>query len=497
MTDETTTTAIRIFISGACAGLAEARDALASHPDIELVGTASEPSKAGAKLASTGAQVILHALQRPDHVPADEIAAIRDHTSAPIILLVTRSTPTLVDEAVQAGISDVLLLPQLADMLVFNVKKAHAMGAVAAAGRGGGVRSSDTCKVITLFSPKGGTGKTTLATNVGAHMAKVRHQRTLLIDLDLQFGDVAILLGTHPKTTILDLMMAHGDLDIDKVNGYVTHHESGLHVLPAPLRPEDAEMVTDDRLATLLTVARQAYDVVIIDTPPNFNSTVLTALDRTDELVIVASLDVSSVKSVKVCSQTLEMLHYPSERCHIVLNRAETKVGLKRDEVEKALARKIRWGVPSNRAVPTSINRGVPVVVSDPRSDVARAIAGIADQLLPERAAANGSVEAERGRAAAARRAGKRERGSLVGKLRARRGKGAGALGAGTEPLFDAEPFANPALAAIERSRMAPAGLPGEPTAPPTVATATDGSPLDLAAGRFGAGMDDAAEDAA
>jgi len=102
---EQTFSPVRIFISGACAGLAEARDALASHKDIELVGTASEPTKAGAKLASTGAQVILHALQRPDHVPAEEIAKIREHTAAPIVLLVTRSTSSLLDEAVEEAVT--------------------------------------------------------------------------------------------------------------------------------------------------------------------------------------------------------------------------------------------------------------------------------------------------------------------------------------------------------------------------------------------------------
>lgn len=385
MTD--TTSKVRIFISGACAGLAEARDALASHPDIELVGTASEPSKAGPKLAATGAQVVLHALQRPDHVPAEEIAKLREHTSAPIILLVTRSTHTLIEEAVAAGLNDVLLLPQLADNLVFNVKKAHQIGS-RTGNNSGARRSSDSSRVITLFSPKGGTGKTTLAANMGAIFAKQLKKRTLLIDLELQFGDCAIVLGADPKATLLDLVMTHGELDADKVSGFVTHHESGLHLLPAPLRPEEADLITDDRLASLLTVAKQAYDIVLIDTPPNFNSTVLTALDRTNDLLVIASMDVPSLKSVKVCMQTLEMLHYPPDQVHILMNRAFTKVGLKRDEVERALGKKIRFDVPSNKAVPISVNRGIPVVMSDPRSDITKAIYDICVRLTPEAAAA-------------------------------------------------------------------------------------------------------------
>lgn len=375
---------IRIFISGACAGLAEARDALASHRDIELVGTASEPSKAGSKLASTGAQVILHALQRPDTVPVEEIAKIREHTSAPIILLVTRSTSSLLDEAVQLGLNDVMLLPQLTDNLVFTVKKAHTIGSLSGSGGAGQRRSGDTSKVITLFSPKGGVGKTVMATNMAAMYAKRLKKRTLLIDLDLQFGDASIMLGADPRATILDLVMSHGDLDADKLAGFVTHHESGLHLLPAPLRPEDADLVTEDRLASVLAAAKQSYDIILLDTAPNFTSTVLTALDRTDELMVVASLEATSLKSVKVCLQTLEMLHFPLEKCHVVLNRADTKVGLKRDQVESALGKSIRFGIPSNKAVPTAINRGVPVVMTDPKADVTRAIRELCVAFSPE-----------------------------------------------------------------------------------------------------------------
>lgn len=377
---------IRIFISGACAGLAEARDALASHRDIELVGTASEPAKAGTKLASTGAQVILHALQRPDTVPTEEIAKIREHTAAPIVLLVTRSTASLLDEAVMLGLNDVLLLPQLTDNLVFTVKKAHTIGSVSGSSATGQRRSGDSSTVLTLFSPKGGVGKTVLATSMAAMYAKRLKKRTLLIDLDLQFGDAAIMLGSDPRSTILDLVMSHGDLDADKLAGFVTHHESGLHVLPAPLRPEDADLVTEDRLASVLSAAKQAYDIVIIDTAPNFTATVLTALDRTDELLLVASLEATSLKSVKVCLQTLEMLHYPLEKCHIVLNRADTKVGLKKDQVESALGKTIRFGIPSNKAVPTAINRGVPVVLTDPKADVTRAIRELCVAFSPEAA---------------------------------------------------------------------------------------------------------------
>ena len=364
---------IRIFISGACAGLAEARDSLAGHPDIQLVGTASDPTKAGSKFASSGAQVVLHALHRPDSLPTDEIEKIREHTSAPIVLLVSRSSSTLLDEAVTLGVSDVALLPQSVDNLVFAVKKAQSIGASMSAASSQR-RVGDTCRVVTVFSPKGGVGKTVVATNLATTFAKRLRQRTLLLDLDLQFGDAALMLGSDPRATILDLVMSSGDLDSDKLAGYVTHHESGLHILPAPLRPEDAELVTEDRLAALLTAARQAYDVIVIDTAPSFTPTMLAALDRTDELLIVGSLEATSLKSVKVCLQTLAMLHFPLETAHVLLNRSDTKVGLTKDQVERSLGTSIRFGIPSSKLVPTSVNRGVPVVLTDPKSDVARAV---------------------------------------------------------------------------------------------------------------------------
>jgi pilus assembly protein CpaE len=378
---------IRIYITGACTGLAEARDALAAHTGIELAGTASEPGKAATRLAATGPHVVVHALDDPDLIGVDDIEQIRAASNAPIVLLTTRSSPALLEEALRHEIADVVLLPQMVDNLVFSIRKAATLAASTRTSRDS--RPPDRCTVITLFSPKGGTGKTTLAANLGAASASIRNQRTLVIDLDLQFGDLAISVGAEPKNTILDLVMAHGELDADKLRGFVTHHESGMDILPAPLRPEDAELVTDDRLASVIAAARNTYDVIIIDTPPNFNSTVLTALDRTDHLLLVASLDIPAIKSVKVCLQTLDMLRYPADRCHVVLNRSDAKVGLRRQDVEQVLGRTVAFSIPSSKSVPTSLNFGVPFVVREPKADVSKALVRACAELVPEAPAAH------------------------------------------------------------------------------------------------------------
>ena len=379
---------IKVFITGAANGLAEVREGLADHPEVELVGTAADPSKAGTKLAESGAQVILHGTTATDHVPTSEIEAIRGVTAAPIVLVTSASANAILSEALAAGIFDVVLLPQLTDGIVFTIKKAHSLAAGRPAGAATKSSSAIEGKVVTFFSPKGGAGKTVLACNLAATFARQQQRKTLLLDLDLQFGDAAIMMGIEPEKTIYDLVMARRELDSDSLAGYVTAHSSGVHVLPAPLRPEDAELVTEERLGHLFAVAKESYDVIVVDTPPFFHGPVLSTLDRTDQLVLVASLDVPSVKNVKLTMQTLDLLHYPKERRHLLLNRSGSKVGLKPQEVERALEMKVEFEVPVDREVAVSVNRGVPLVLSNPRSGVAKALQDMADKLVPQRTTA-------------------------------------------------------------------------------------------------------------
>ena len=168
----------------------------------------------------------------------------------------------------------------------------------------------------------------------------------------------------------------------------IPRHSSGLVVLPAPLRPEDAELVTEAKLAQLLEVARESYDMIVVDTSPFFHGPMLATLDRTDELMLVCSLDVPTLKNVRLALQTLELLSFPSERIRLVLNRANSKVGMKPGEVEGALDVKVRFEVPSDRAVPIAVNRGNPAVLSDPKADFSRALREMAKELVPAETAA-------------------------------------------------------------------------------------------------------------
>src|SRR5580765_4652383 len=336
----------RIYVTGDCDGLPDLREALAAHPEVELVGSATQVAEAAATLTGGHLNVVLHAT-RASSLPVNELAAIREYTRAPLILLASNGSPALLEEALEHDVADVLLLPQLTDNVVFSIRKAGHVGKRLT----GDQRRHG--RLVTVFSPKGGTGKTVTATNLGASLAKHWGKRALLLDLDLQFGDAAIMLGIEPDKTIYDLVTAPGELDSEKLAGYTTRHASGLDILPAPLRPEDAELVTEAKLALLL-----------------------------------CGLDVPTLKNVRLSLQTLELLSFPPDRIKLVLNRANSKVGMKPKEVESALDRKIDFEIPSDRVVPLAVNRGNPAVVAEPKCEFAKAVRAMAKELVAAQAVA-------------------------------------------------------------------------------------------------------------
>jgi pilus assembly protein CpaE len=372
---------VRIFVTGSCDGLDQLREALERHGELELVGASAGVRESAPTLTGGHLQVVLHGT-RSSSLPEDELAAIREHTQAPIILLASGESSALLEDALEADVSDVLLLPQMTENVVFAIRKASRSGHRPAVGS-----PTRRGRVVTVFSPKGGTGKTVTSTNLAASFAKFEGKRTLLLDLDLQFGDAAIMLGLEPDKTIYDLVVAPGELDSEKLAGYTTRHASGLDILPAPLRPEDAELVTEAKLSRLLEVARESYDVIVVDTSPFFHGPMLATLDRTDELLLVCGLDVPTLKNVRLALQTLDLLAFPTNRIRVVLNRANTKVGMKRSEVEGALEVKVRFEVPSDRAVPIAVNRGNPAVLAESGADFSKAVREMAKGLLPAEAA--------------------------------------------------------------------------------------------------------------
>ncbi|MGC9221194.1 MAG: AAA family ATPase [Solirubrobacteraceae bacterium] len=299
--------------------------------------------------------------------------------SRPALLLTHGAQADFLEEAFKAGADDVVVLhpgPYVPEQnqrdLEFAIRKAVARNL------GAHERSSESGTLITVLGSKGGVGKTLAATNIGASLAS-RGYRTALVDLDLQFGDVALALAVAPDTTIFDLAVSGGSLDAEKLDDFMLRHSSGLRVLAAPARPDHAASVTAGIISNVYTLLRQDYEYVVVDTPPSFTAEVITTIDVASWVCMVGMLDALSVKNTRLGLETLNLMNFPPDRVRMALNRANTNVGLSQKDAVALLGRVPDVLIPSDREVTRSINQGVPVVLSSPRSELGRALTALAD----------------------------------------------------------------------------------------------------------------------
>ena len=237
-------------------------------------------------------------------------------------------------------------------------------------------------KVVTVFSAKGGCGKTTLATNLAASLADSGKGSVALLDLDLAFGDVAIALQLFPTHTIADAVPIGEDLDGPALLSLLTSHRSGLQALVAPMEPSAADLIDTSLVVHIVDLLKEEFDYVIIDTPPALDDNVLAAFDRSDVVALLATLDIPALKNLKLTLETLELIGFPRDRLKIVLNRSDSKVGLALSEVEKTLKAPIVAQIPSSRDVPASTNRGVAIVSDEPKNPVSLAIRAFIDEYV-------------------------------------------------------------------------------------------------------------------
>jgi pilus assembly protein CpaE len=357
-----------VLLSGT-AGREDVLSHLSGRRDLVL---RSYRSAADSRTPIESVDVVLHVADANSPI-AHEVAALREQTTAPIVLALLGQREGLVDEALEQSLSDILILPQPADTIAFSLRKA------ARERQGGQARAS---RVIMVSSTKGGTGKTSIAVNLAIGLADTR-LRTLLIDLDVQFGDVGIVLGLdRPAKTLHDLIAVADDLDTEKLRGYVVRHDSGLSILPAPLRPEEGEAIDATRIAGILQTARGMYDAIVVDTAPLFDGPMLTALDRSDQLLLVSTPDVPSMKNIRLALQTLELLGFPVERVALVANRSGMPGGASASEMADTIGKEIRFVLPEDATVPKSINTGIPAVLLDPRARFSRGVSDIVDALV-------------------------------------------------------------------------------------------------------------------
>lgn len=234
-------------------------------------------------------------------------------------------------------------------------------------------------RVITVFSAKGGVGKTTIATNLAMALADSGNREVCLVDLDLAFGDVAITLQVFPTRTIADAVAMQHSLDLAGLESLLTPYHDGVSALVAPVQPDAKDTISSQLVARILELLRQRFTFVVVDTPPAFDDQVLQAFDVSDQILLVATPDVPALKNLKIALETMSLLNYPRERCSLVLNRADAKVGITAEEASTTLAMTITSSIPSSRDVPASINRGETMVRSEPRHSVSAAIQSLAD----------------------------------------------------------------------------------------------------------------------
>jgi len=378
------------------------------EPDPELrdqlcvsLGEGVAPFGSVEELASrlTGAVPVVAVLgpSCSDDVVVDQAGAVVDRFPMLGCILVTEQlTTALLQHALRAGVRDVLAVNGGLQPLVEAIQRVSATLEHAPVAIAPGVPVDDVPtppdapapgpefhrgQVVTVFSPKGGSGTTVVATSLAVELARRSSRPVCIVDADLQFGDVSVGLKLAPHHTIVDAVAAGEGLDAALLESLlVTHEPTGVRVLPAPLEPAYADQVGAADLTRIVETLRTFCDFVVVDTPSYLNDVVLSVFDVSDSIALVGGLDIPSIKNLKVTLQTLRLLGIPEDKLVMVLNRSDSKVKLDVAEVERALQFKAEVQVPSDVCVPQSVNRGEPVVTHAPRSGVAKALVAMADR---------------------------------------------------------------------------------------------------------------------
>jgi pilus assembly protein CpaE len=285
-------------------------------------------------------------------------------------------TGELFAAAMRSGARDVVLHYDV-DSLAAALQRAFELF-VALRGPTGAMHMS---KVISVFSPKGGVGKTTISVNLALALTDRGARRVCLVDLDLAFGDVAITMQLFPTHSIEQAIGSEDAIDSELLDALLTRHQDSLMVLAAPPHPDTRERISPMLVSRIIRTLRETFDFVVIDMAPAFDEQVLTALDETDEVVLVTTLDVPTLKNVKVAVETFDALHIARDNRHLVLNRADDEVGINADKVEGILGMSVDAQIASSLDIAASTNAGSPVVVSAPDHQLSAAIRKLAATL--------------------------------------------------------------------------------------------------------------------
>ena len=314
--------------------------------------------------------------------PSTSVVLVRDDVDAMVMR-----------EAMQAGVRDVVPSGDL-DAITEAVERAYDLY-VALRGPGGAIHSG---RIVTVFSPKGGVGKTTMAVNLALALTDRGARKVCLVDLDLAFGDVAITLQLFPSHSIEHAIGSEDSLDGPMLDSLLTRHPDSLMVLAAPSHPDVRDRVTGALVSRVLRGLRDQFDFIVVDTAPAFDDQTLTALDETDECVIVATLDVPTLKNVKVALETLETLNIAPGHRHLLLNRADDQVGLGAEKVEAILSMPVSTLIPSSIDIAAATNAGTPILAANPGHASSAALRDLAGRLTGEPVAPLAAPDPDRNR---------------------------------------------------------------------------------------------------
>ncbi|WP_321380386.1 AAA family ATPase [Trichococcus shcherbakoviae] len=279
--------------------------------------------------------------------------------------------------ALFSGAKDVLIKPVDAEKLMNAIYRIHQLQEHIVVAKSDTpqkkIRKKELGQVYTVFSTKGGVGKTFVSINLAASLAKNSEKRVVLVDLDLDFGNAALALNLYPKFTIMDVIDNIRHMDSDMIESYLIPHESGIKVLPANLQPNMNDFINADHIHVVLEALRESFDYVVVDMPGRFVETIMPALALADQLLVITTPELSSVRNIKALLATLKDLNFPQSKIRIVLNKEDSKGEIKKNDVETTLNKKVDATIELDyRRVLSSLNRGVPLVHEYPKNTLSK-----------------------------------------------------------------------------------------------------------------------------
>lgn len=290
-----------------------------------------------------------------------------------VVLLRHRIDVSIMTQALQAGVREVVVADDL-QALAQACRRSREISAR----QSGTVTETGQGTVVTAFSSKGGCGKTTIAINVAVALAAHLKRRVVLVDLDLQFGDVGITLGLSSRPNIADALPMLGDMDANGLRSLIQHHSSGVDCLLAPISPAEMEGIPAQLVTEMIQVLRTMYEYIVIDSPPAFSDTILAALDLSDTYILATTPDIPALKNLRITLDTFDELGYPRSAWQIVLNRGDVKNGLEMSDIEDALGSNVHLVIPQSSDVSKTANRGLPIVTEEPNHPVSKALIQLA-----------------------------------------------------------------------------------------------------------------------